>query len=322
MVNQRISSLLWLGGLLAVVLSVVGCKDSSLPWDQKSKAPTSKKSQTSGNSAPREVLATMGTVTLTVDEFNKFLKYMVDAGTRKLILGNSQQLTSTIRQELVNKFIIEQAVKENWDERDKAKFLMERAENKVLIDYYVASASQPKNSYPHEELVQKAYYDNLAKFQNPARVHLAQIYLTMGKDVKKVRKKAKELAVKAKKKEGADFELLASKHSEHQLSAKKGGDLGWISFPNLLPAFKKALVGMEPGQIKGPVESEHGLHIIQLVEWQKASYQPYKKVKDTLISALQREKSKKNQLMYLKGLIQENPITIKELRKRPMYNLR
>jgi peptidyl-prolyl cis-trans isomerase SurA len=61
------------------------------------------------------------------------------------------------------------------------------------------------------------------------------------------------------------FEDAASRYSEDG-SATSGGSLGWSSPGNFVPAFEAAMNGLQPGQLSEPVETEFGLHLIQVME--------------------------------------------------------
>jgi peptidyl-prolyl cis-trans isomerase SurA len=63
----------------------------------------------------------------------------------------------------------------------------------------------------------------------------------------------------------ATFDELAKLYS-NDLSASKGGDLGWIYPGDTVPEFERAMDALKPGQISEPVESPFGYHLIQVVE--------------------------------------------------------
>ena len=64
---------------------------------------------------------------------------------------------------------------------------------------------------------------------------------------------------------GATFEELAKLFS-NDLSASKGGDLGWIYPGDTVPEFERAMDALKPGEVSGPVESPFGYHLIQVLE--------------------------------------------------------
>ncbi|AMO97020.1 PPIC-type PPIASE domain protein [Collimonas fungivorans] len=63
----------------------------------------------------------------------------------------------------------------------------------------------------------------------------------------------------------ATFEDLAKLYS-NDLSASKGGDLGWVYPGDTVPEFERAMDALKPGQISDPIESPFGYHLIQVVE--------------------------------------------------------
>lgn len=63
----------------------------------------------------------------------------------------------------------------------------------------------------------------------------------------------------------ATFEDLAKSFS-NDLSASKGGDLGWIYPGDTVPEFERAMNELQPGQISDPVETPFGFHLIQVLE--------------------------------------------------------
>ncbi|RJG04374.1 peptidylprolyl isomerase [Noviherbaspirillum sedimenti] len=63
----------------------------------------------------------------------------------------------------------------------------------------------------------------------------------------------------------ATFEELARSNS-NDLTASKGGDLGWIYPGDTVPEFERAMDALQPGQISEPIESPFGFHLIQVLE--------------------------------------------------------
>lgn len=64
---------------------------------------------------------------------------------------------------------------------------------------------------------------------------------------------------------GGDFAALARLHSD-DLSASRGGDLGWINPGDTVPEFERAMNVLEPGDLSPPVQSPFGWHVIQVLE--------------------------------------------------------
>ncbi len=65
---------------------------------------------------------------------------------------------------------------------------------------------------------------------------------------------------------GDDFATLARSHSDDTGSALNGGDLGWVSPGDTVPAFEREMDALDPGEISQPFESPFGWHIIEVTE--------------------------------------------------------
>ncbi|WP_337843119.1 peptidylprolyl isomerase SurA [Rheinheimera sp.] len=64
----------------------------------------------------------------------------------------------------------------------------------------------------------------------------------------------------------ADFAEFASANSEDPGSKLKGGDLGWADPAMYVPAFRDTLKRLQKDEISEPFRTEHGWHIVQLLD--------------------------------------------------------
>lgn len=64
---------------------------------------------------------------------------------------------------------------------------------------------------------------------------------------------------------GEKFSELAKRYSE-DASAPQGGDLGWLSPGQTVPAFEQAMDALKYGEVSEPVQSPFGWHLIQVEE--------------------------------------------------------
>ncbi len=68
---------------------------------------------------------------------------------------------------------------------------------------------------------------------------------------------------------GADFRQLAKTFSIDDETRAQGGELGWFAVTELPPGFASTVIGWKtPGEIRGPVYSQFGLHLLKLLEYQ------------------------------------------------------
>jgi peptidyl-prolyl cis-trans isomerase SurA len=100
----------------------------------------------------------------------------------------------------------------------------------------------------------------------------------------------------------ADFAVLAKEHSADTGSALKGGGLGWAD-PNIyVPEFKDTLGILAIDEISQPVRSQHGWHLMQLLE---------KRMGD---ATQKRKQDKAYQLLYQRKYSEESDAWLREIR--------
>jgi peptidyl-prolyl cis-trans isomerase D len=118
--------------------------------------------------------------------------------------------------------------------------------------------------------VQRYYEDNQQQYSTPEQVRASHILLkTEGKDDAAVKKQAED--VLAKVKGGADFAALATKLSEDESSAVKGGDLDFFGKGTMVKEFDDVAFSLRPGETSGLVKSQFGYHIIRVTDKKPAS---------------------------------------------------
>jgi len=116
----------------------------------------------------------------------------------------------------------------------------------------------------------KEFYESIPRDSLPfynAEVELAQIVIK-AKPSEEQKKKAEEdlAALKKRIDEGEDFAVLAAVYSADKTSAENGGELGFISRNELVNEFASAAFRLANNEVSDIVETEYGLHIIQMIE--------------------------------------------------------
>lgn len=121
--------------------------------------------------------------------------------------------------------------------------------------------------------------------RSPNGFHLLKLLDKRGKDVRTVLKQTRAnhilikvnevvsdddarnrlLQLKERVENGESFADLARLHSD-DLSASKGGELGWLTPGDTVPEFERAMDALEPGGLSEPVRSPFGWHLIQVLE--------------------------------------------------------
>jgi peptidyl-prolyl cis-trans isomerase SurA len=97
------------------------------------------------------------------------------------------------------------------------------------------------------------------------QTHARHILIKVNELVSEAEARRKLVALKERLDNKADFAELARLYS-NDLSAAKGGDLGWLYEGDTVPAFEKAMDALKIGEISQPVQSPFGFHLIQVLE--------------------------------------------------------
>ena len=101
----------------------------------------------------------------------------------------------------------------------------------------------------------------------PTQVEIQQIVvkpLVSQEQKEKIRSKLNQFRQRVYS--GEDFKVLAALYSDDLGSANKGGELGFVNRGDLEPVFERVAFRLKEGEISEVVESQYGMHIIQLIE--------------------------------------------------------
>jgi peptidyl-prolyl cis-trans isomerase D len=90
---------------------------------------------------------------------------------------------------------------------------------------------------------------------------------------------------------GESFEDLAAELSDDPGTRNQGGDLGRIVRGMLPGAFEDAVFEMAEGEIRGPVRSDFGVHVIRLDAIEAGDTQSFENVRDDLLSQLRTQRA-------------------------------
>jgi peptidyl-prolyl cis-trans isomerase D len=140
-----------------------------------------------------------------------------------------------------------------------------------------------------DEEIKQFYDKNKDKYVTPEKRHSHHILIESGKDDAAALKKAQDVLAQAKA--GKDFAALAKQYSQDPGSAEKGGDLDWAEKSYFDPAFADALFSMQPGEIRGPVKSQYGYHIIRLDEIQPSKGRSLEEARADIEAELRKDKA-------------------------------
>ncbi|TLZ59412.1 MAG: hypothetical protein E6K20_15565, partial [Gammaproteobacteria bacterium] len=133
-----------------------------------------------------------------------------------------------------------------------------------------------------------AYEKAKGRLEVPEKRHARHVLIT-GKDDAAALAQAQKVLAEAKA--GKDFGELAKQYSQDPGSAHNGGDLGWAERSAFVAPFADALFGMKVGEIKGPVKTQFGYHIIRLDEIQAGKSKSFEEARSDLEAQLKRDRA-------------------------------
>ncbi len=214
-------------------------------------------------------------------------KYEIKASEVRMafddVIGQLPNIPRKLRYPFVVEFLVERhllaqlASKEGVGETDDYKRRLAAYQAKALRDSYLAQKIGPTVSEAEIKIV---YDEESKKLTDTERVRARHILVASEKE-------AKDMLARLGK--GEKFEDLAKQYS---LDGSKdyGGDLGYFTAPEMVPAFSEAAFKLQKGETSEPVKTDFGWHVIKVEDRKKGAAQPYDQVKGAIRNVLVRKK--------------------------------
>ena len=139
-----------------------------------------------------------------------------------------------------------------------------------------------------DEMIRAYYEDHKEEFESRQRFRIQDIYLPFTpNDTPEERTYLRTVAqhILEQLRNGGDFGSLAKRYSQG-LGAEAGGDLGFFSKGELEPVLEAAIEALKPGEVSPDIETTRGIHIIKLIEVEKAPAKPLDEVEETIRNML------------------------------------
>lgn len=178
-------------------------------------------------------------------ELDRRLRYFISQ------IGSKEKL-----EEYFKKTILE--IKEDMSDKIKDYLLIQNVQSKLTQDVKItpSEVSVFFNSIPADSLPLVG-----------SQIEIVQIVkkpVISNEEIDAVKARLTSLRDRALK--GEDFATLANLYSEDPGSMTKGGDLDFVGRGELVPEFEAAAFGLKPNEISPIVKTEHGYHIIKMIE--------------------------------------------------------
>jgi peptidyl-prolyl cis-trans isomerase D len=161
----------------------------------------------------------------------------------------------------------------------------QRRANYLLVDRLKVRAKMPVS----DPEIRAEYEAKKATFSVPEQVSASHILIAIdpkgGPDADaKAKAKAEALTVQAKA--GEDFAKLASANTDDPSGKENGGQLPPFGRGQMVPEFEQVAFDMKPGEIRGPIKTSYGYHVIKLTAKTSATTRSLEEVRPSISGEL------------------------------------
>ncbi|MDE2273121.1 MAG: peptidylprolyl isomerase, partial [Gammaproteobacteria bacterium] len=218
------------------------------------------------------VLATVNGVPITNDMFRAYV--------RSLAGGQEPQLDAQRRQLVLNRLIDMEVLAQAAQKSGLEKQATVAADLNIQRTGLLAQqlVQQYLTQHPVTEDQIKAEYAARTKSMPGTEYRARHILVASEQQAK---------AIVNQLNHGANFATLAKKYST-DASGKQGGELGWFSPDQMVPAFSAAVAKLKKGEYtKVPVHTQYGWHVIQLEDTRSTPPPSLDSVRDQLTNSLE-----------------------------------
>ena len=225
-----------------------------------------------------KILASVAGNPITENEVNEMIASMGQRGRAY----NTPEGREAILDQLINRTLLLLDAKKNLFERESAfKEQLAKLKEELLANYCVEKVISEVKVTDAEA---KTYFEEHKEmFVSEGTVNASHIL---------VEDEAKCAEVLAEINGGLSFEEAAAKYSSCP-SKEAGGNLGDFGRGQMVPEFENAAFEMEEGEVKGPVVTQFGCHLIKLNKKNAPRELAFDEVAPQLKEQLLREKQQK-----------------------------
>ncbi len=177
-------------------------------------------------------------------------------------------------------------------EKNKERY---RAPEQRRANYLLVDKLKVRAKMPITDAEIRAEYDaKRASFAVPEQVNVSHILVAVdaaaGADAD-VKAKAKAESLSARAKAGEDFAKLATENTDDPSGKENGGQLPPFGRGQMVPEFDQAVFDMKPGEIRGPIKTSFGYHVIKLAAKTPAGTRTLEEVRPSLSGDLAERKA-------------------------------
>jgi len=185
---------------------------------------------------------------------------------------------------------------------------------KQILELKVVNTAVRSRIAVGDDEVRTFYNQNAQKLAGDTEAHLRMILLAIPPDAPAAeveRKKRTAAKVVELARSGKSFVELARAYSDDELTKAEGGDLGWVGKGVLVNELEEVMTTMAPGDVRGPVRSARGWHVLELVERKAGNLRPFDEVKEQIRRQLSEQQLEKAMQSWLKELRKKAHVDIR-----------
>ncbi len=185
---------------------------------------------------------------------------------------------------------------------------------KQVLELKVVNTAVRSRVTVSDEEVRTAYNQSDRQNAGERLAHLREIVFVVPKgasadEIDKKRKLATKILSEANG-SGHDFGDLAKSYSEGE-SKSEGGDLGWVQAGSLVDELHEVVIAMDAGDLRGPIRTQQGFVLLQLVGWKAGNLRPFEEVKEQLRRQLYDQQVDKAMSSWVKELRRKAHVDIR-----------
>lgn len=270
--------------VVLVAFALSACGPSSAPMNERSTGP---------------VLAKVDDLAIHAEDIQASLALLPEPA-RIGILNNTETLRRYVEEYAHKEILYREAVRQGVDKDPEVRRQIAAAEKSIVTQRLLEKTLQDKVKVTEEDM-KKYFEEHKDEFTAEDRWTLAHIQFDS-------LKAAQEAAARLGR--GEDFAALARSLSTDVMSKDKGGVLGTVERSKAPPEFVQALTGRKKGEVSAPIKTQHGYHLVKLVDVQPGGLVAFEGVREPLRQYLTEEKYRRALETYLAALKQNHKVEL------------
>ncbi len=219
-------------------------------------------------SVAADYAAKVGKETISEKDVDQFLKNIPNA------VDNEQNRRQVTEELVAHELLIQAAKQQKLDTDPRVRAAIAANTRQILM---IAEQDHYLKEHPIKDSMVREQYDAWVKNYPKEEYKVRRIIV-------KTRNEAVQIASQAK--DGKSFDELVGQSIEAE-SAKKGGDIGWVT--PMVPKEAELLANLKTGQISDPIEFASSWEVVQVTEKRAANAPEFDKVKDRFRGLMQQE---------------------------------